>query len=164
MKAISVFDHHSVFVERTVPSILFSRLLSEMGQLLGIPDLTPSSEGVCQLAFDGRHLVQIVDIGVRDHILLSCPVGPGKITAEQAFLVASSNFMQAAGGAVACVAPDGRLMLQLGISRALCQGSTLLSAIEALLNNVETWQVKLSRATLPAHDFRHTMAFTMSPM
>lgn len=129
-----------------MPSLSFSRLLSELGQLLGIPTLAPSSEGLCQLAFDGRHLLQIVWVRGREHILLSCPIGSSGITAEQALLAASSNFMQAAGGAVACAAPDGRLMLQLGVSMGSCEASTLMSAIEGLLDQVESWEVKLSRA------------------
>jgi hypothetical protein len=127
-----------------VSSSSFSNLLSEVGQLLGIPALAPSTDGICQLAFDGRHLLQIVYVGVRDQILLSCPVGPSQITAEQALLAANNNFMQAAGGAVACAAPDGRLVLQFGIVGGACQANTLLLAIESLLDQVETWEVKLS--------------------
>ena len=63
-------------------------------------------------------------------------------------LVASCNFMQAAGGAVACAAPDGRLMLQFGVSHAVCEANSLLSGIEALLNQVETWEINLSRVPL----------------
>lgn len=144
-----------------MPSLSFSRLLSDIGQLLGIPSLAPSSEGVCRLAFDGRHLVDIVDVVGREHILVSCPVGPSKVTAEQAMLVASSNFMQAAGGAVACAAPDGRLMLQLGVSHALCEADTLLSAIESLLNQVETWEVNLSRVSSSRDSSRRDMAARM---
>lgn len=144
-----------------MPSLSFLRLLSDVGQLLGIPSLAPSSDGVCRLAFDGRHLVDIVDVAGRDHILVSCPIGPSKITAEQAMLVASSNFMQAAGGAVACAAPDGRLMLQFGVARAECEASSLLSAIEALLNQVETWEINLSRVPVSADSQRRDMGARM---
>lgn len=144
-----------------MPSLSFSRLLSEVGQVLGIPALAPSNEDVCQLAFDGRHLLQIVYIGARDHILLSCPVGPSKITAEQALLAASSNFMQAAGGAVACAAPDGRLVLQAGVLSGSCQARTLLSAIEGLLEQVETWEVKLARACPPLDVSKTNMSFQL---
>lgn len=140
-----------------MPSLSFSRLLSEVGQLLGIPTLAPSSEGVCQLAFDNRHLLQIVYVGGRGQILLSCPIGSNNITPEQAMLVARSNFMQAAGGAVACAAPDGRLMLQFGVASDSCQASTLLSAIEVLLDEVETWEVRLSRTFPPVNPKRRDM-------
>lgn len=134
-----------------MPSLSFSHLLSDVGRLLGIPSLAPSSEGMCQLAFDARHRVDIVNVTEREHVLVSCSVGPDKLTAEQAVLVACSNFTQAAGGVVACAAPDGRLTLQFGISYAVCQADTLLSAIEALLHQVETWEVNLS-CSAPAND------------
>lgn len=141
-------------LERTVPSLSFSRLLSDIGQSLGMPSLAPSRDGVCQLAFDGRHLVDIVNVADREHILVSCSVGPGKVTAEQAMLVACSNFMQAAGGTVACTAPDGRLMLQMGVSYTACQANTLLTAIEGLLNQVETWEISLSRGAFVRDSLR----------
>lgn len=131
-----------------MPSLSFSRLLSDVGQLLGIPSLAPSSEGMCQLAFDARHRVDIVNVADREHVLVSCSVGPGKLTAEQAMLVACGNFMQTAGGVVACAAPDGRLTLQFGVAHAVCQADTLLSRIEALLQQVETWEINLSRSDL----------------
>jgi len=134
------------FHEHNVSSASFSNLLSEVGQLLGIPSLVPNTDEICQLAFDGRHLLQIVYVGARDQIVLSCPVGASKITADQALLAASSNFMQAAGGAVACASPDGRLVLQFGLLGAGCQAPTLISAIESLLDQVETWEMRLVRA------------------
>lgn len=150
-----------VFIEHIVPSLLFKRLLSEVGQLLGIPTLAPGNEEVCQLAFDGRHLLQIVHVEGRDHILLSCPVGSGEITAEQAIFAASSNFMQAAGGAVACAAPDGRLVLQFGMPTESCQASTLLSAMERLLDEVEGWETKLSSSSARSDVMRHDMALQL---
>ena len=110
-----------------------------------MPALAPGDDGVCQLVFDGRHVVTIVNFRARDHILLSCAVSSSGITAALAMLMASSNFMQAAGGTVACMAPDGRLILQLGVPQADCQAAGLLSAIECLLDQVETWESNLSR-------------------
>ena len=131
----------------------FLNLVSEVGLLLGIPALSPGNDDVCQLAFDNRHLLQIVYVRARNQILLSCPVGPSKITAEQALLAASNNFMQAAGGAVACATPDGRLVLQVGMSEKFCQASTLVSTIESLLDQVEAWEVKLTRMTYSQERF-----------
>ncbi|MVW78564.1 Tir chaperone family protein [Bordetella sp. 02P26C-1] len=137
-------NFHLCYVELIVPSLSFTQLLSDLGQKLGIPSLTPTVEGMCQLAIDGRHLLQIVDVSRRGLILLSCPVGPSTVTPELAVLMARSNFMQAAGGAVACTAPDGRLLLQLGVAGS-CPPETVLSAIESLIDEVEKWEVSLSR-------------------
>lgn len=129
-----------------MPNSSFAYLLSDVGQLLGMPALAPGDDGVCQLVFDSRHVVTIVNFRARGYILLSCAVSSSGITAAQAMLMASSNFMQAAGGTVACTAPDGRLTLQLGVPQADCQATRLLSAIECLLDQVEIWESNLSRA------------------
>lgn len=128
---------------------LFARILSELGQTLGIPALAPAEGGLCQLAFDGRHLVQLMEHGARGQILLSCAVG-GKMDGALALLAAQSNFMQAGGGVVACAAPDGRLHLQLGVARADCRADTLMAAIDALLGQVEAWEKRSARADADA--------------
>ncbi|WYX20048.1 CesT family type III secretion system chaperone [Achromobacter xylosoxidans] len=118
----------------------FAQALSELGQALGIPALAPAEGGLCQLAFDGRHLVQLLAHGARGQILLSCAVGGGKMDGAQALLAAQGNFLQAGGGVVACAAPDGRMHLQLGVPREQCNAQALLAAIDALLNQVEAWE------------------------
>ncbi|MDF3850729.1 type III secretion system chaperone [Achromobacter denitrificans] len=139
---------------------LFVRMLSELGQMLGIPALAPSEGGLCQLAFDGRHLVQIVEHGARAQILLSCAVG-GKMDGAQALLAAQANFMQAGGGVVACAAPDGRMHLQLGVAREACRADTLMAAIDALLVQVETWEKRSARAEPDVDALRRNPAFMM---
>lgn len=123
----------------------FATLLAEIGQTLGIAGLAPGQGDMCQLAFDGRHVVQIIAVGGRGHVLISCQVGAAVMDPAQAMLATRSNFMQAAGGAIACAAPDGRLHLQLSMPRTECRAATLVSAIEALLNQVEVWEARLAR-------------------
>lgn len=141
------------YVELIVPSLSFPHLLSDVGRILGIPSLAAGRDGTCQLAIDGRHLLQIVYVGRRDRVLLSCPVGPSRVTPDQALIAARSNFMQAAGGAVACVAPDGRLTLQFGVELS-SSPETVLSAIESLVNEVEKWEVALSRSPVASRPRR----------
>ncbi|OMG76822.1 hypothetical protein BIZ92_17070 [Achromobacter xylosoxidans] len=124
----------------------FAQALSELGLALGIPALAPAEGGLCQLAFDGRHLVQLLAHGARGQILLSCAVGGGKMDGAQALLAAQGNFLQAGGGVVACAAPDGRMHLQLGVPREQCNAQALLAAIDALLNQVEAWEKRGARA------------------
>ncbi|MFJ3463715.1 CesT family type III secretion system chaperone [Achromobacter spanius] len=144
----------------TVSDPLFARILSELGQTLGIPALAPAEGGLCQLAFDGRHLVQLMDHGARAQILLSCGVG-GKMDNALAMLAAQSNFMQAGGGVVACAAPDGRMHLQLGVPRAECRANALLAAIDALLGQVEAWEKRCARAQPEVDALRRNPAFMM---
>ena len=120
----------------------FAQVLSELGQALGIPALAPAEGGLCQLAFDGRPLVQLM----RGQILLSCAVGGGRMDGALALLAAQGNFLQAGGGVVACAAPDGRMHLQLGLPREQCGADALLAAIDALLNQVEAWEKRAARA------------------
>jgi hypothetical protein len=124
----------------------FATLLAEIGQMLGIAGLVPSEGGICQLAFDGRHVVQIIAVDGRGHILISCQVGAVAMDSVQAMLAAQNNFMQVAGGIIACAAPNGRLHLQFSIPRTECRAPALMSAIEVLLNQVEIWEARLVRA------------------
>lgn len=139
----------------------FAQVLSELGQALGIPALAPAEGGLCQLAFDGRHLVQLMEHGARGQILLSCAVGGGRMDGAQALLAAQGNFLQAAGGVVACAAPDGRMHLQLGIAREQCGALALLAAIEALLDQVEAWEKRIARAAPQDDAPRRNPAFMM---
>ena len=130
---------------------LFAQLLADVGQLIGIPQLAASDDQACQLVFDGRHQVHIIDVPTRGHVLVSCAVGATNITSDQALEAARCNFMQAANGIIACASPrDGRLLLQFGRPRNEVSANDLLTAIEALLQQVEAWEVKHSRASLPA--------------
>lgn len=122
----------------------FSRLISELGEALGISGLAPSDEGVCQLVFDARHPVQLIAIHARGIVLLSCPVGLSKADAQQISLMVQANFMQAGAGAIICIGPDQRNYLQFGMPMLGTTTATdVLCAIELLLNQVETWEARL---------------------
>lgn len=139
----------------------FAQALSELGQALGIPALAPADGGLCQLAFDGRHLVQLMAHGARGQILLSCAVGGGMMDGAQALLAARANFLQAGGGVVACAAPDGRMHLQLAVPREQSGAQALLAAIDALLNQVEAWEQRAARADPDVDRARRNPAFMM---
>ncbi|MBV7485222.1 type III secretion system chaperone [Bordetella sp. BOR01] len=121
----------------------FERILSELGQLLGISSLAPTGDGLCQLVFDGSLAVQLVDMRAHRQVLLSCALDTGPANAAHAELMAKANFMQAGCGVVACLAPDGRAHLQLSIPLTECNGQALATALETLLNQAETWQMRL---------------------
>lgn len=123
----------------------FERLLSEFGQSLGIAGLEPSAEGLCQLVFDGCHVVQIVHMGARGQVLLSCFLGDGQVDAAQAGLMARANFLQAGCGAVVCQAPDGRPCMQVALPLSGCGAASLGVALEALLEQADRWRERLAR-------------------
>lgn len=117
----------------------FARLISELGQSLGIAGLAPSDDGLCQLVFDGRHVVQVVHVGARNQVLLSCRLADHGIDARQAERMARANFLQAGRGVVLCLAPDGRPYMQVAMDLAGCSAATLYPVLEALLDQAERW-------------------------
>lgn len=125
---------------------LFSDVLAELGEVLEISDLTPSDDGVCQLVFDAKHVVQLINIHARGQLLLSCQVGLGKADPQHILLMIQANFMQAGSGAIICIGPDERSYLQFGMPLlASTTASDVLCAIELLLNQVEAWDARLSQ-------------------
>ncbi|WP_394065612.1 type III secretion system chaperone [Alcaligenes sp. WGS1538] len=118
---------------------LFATLMADFGSALGIADLVPTADGVCQLMIDGRHMVNIVDASERDLVFLSCRLADHGIDDAQAVRMARANFLQAGRGVVLCVGPDGRPYMQLALERAACQAETLVAELEGLLDQVEAW-------------------------
>ena len=72
----------------------YARLIAELGQTLGIAGLAPSAEGICQLVFDGRQVVQVVHVGAHGLVLVSCRLADHLIDAPQAERMARANFTQ----------------------------------------------------------------------
>ena len=75
---------------------------------------------------------------------MSCPLDLPIPNAAQLAVIARSNFMQAAGGAVLCIAPDDRVCAQLGLPDQDCRPQRLLAAIEALLDEAQRWEIALA--------------------
>ncbi|MGB7483461.1 type III secretion system chaperone [Castellaniella ginsengisoli] len=117
----------------------YARVISDLGRALGMTGLAPSDEGICQLVFDGRQVVQIMPVGARGLVLLSCRLADHGIDARQADRMARANFMQAGHGVVLCVAPDGRPHMQVALKLAECTAETLCPALESLLDQAESW-------------------------
>lgn len=128
----------------------FVRLISELGQSLGIGGLAPSDEGICQLVFDGRHVVQLLHVGARDQVLLSCRLADHGIEARHAERMARANFLQAGRGVVLCLAPDGRPHMQVALELAGCGAATLCAALEALVDQAERWNDGTQRRAGPS--------------
>lgn len=127
----------------------FASLISELGQTLGIAGLAPV-DGLCELVIDGRHVVQIVHMGARDQVLLSCRLGNDHVDAAQAALMVRANFMQAGRGAVLCQSPDGKPCMQVALALSGCGAAMLYAALESLLDEAERWGERLTRESAPA--------------
>jgi hypothetical protein len=121
------------------------RIIADLGQALGMPGLA-AHNNVCELAIDGRHRVQLIVVGARRQLLMSCAVGPTRLEGRHAELMAQANFMQAGGGVVLCTAPDGRAHVQLAVPFEHAAPPSLISALEALLSQIDIWDERLNRA------------------
>jgi len=129
----------------------YARLIAELGQTLGIAGLAPSAEGICQLVFDGRQVVQVVYVGAHGLVLVSCRLADHGIDARQADRMARANFMQAGHGAVLCLAPDGRPHVQVALKLAECTAATLCPVLESLLDQADAWaRAQSDAAAAPA--------------
>ena len=142
-----------------MPDPTFARIVSEFGSSLGMGGLQPSAEGVCQLVFDGRHVLRLISMGARGQVLLSCLLGPASADAGQAELMAKANFMQAGRGAVLCVGPDGKPHIQLALPYVECAPGALMAAVEALLDQADRWNERLVREAAPASRLPAPMFF-----
>lgn len=117
----------------------FARLISDLGQILGIAGLAPSDEGICQMVFDGRHVVQAMHLPGNGLVLLSCRLSDHGVDAAQAERMARANFLQAGRGVVLCIGPDGRPCMQVAVDLSGCTADTLSRLLESLLDQAENW-------------------------
>jgi len=117
----------------------FARLLADLGRSLGIDGLAPTQDGICQLVFDGRHVVQLVHLAARDRVLISCRLADHGIDGRQADRMARANFLQAGHGAVLCAAPDGLPHMQAALELDGCTAAILGPVLESLLDQAESW-------------------------
>ncbi|KAB0607346.1 type III secretion system chaperone [Castellaniella defragrans] len=140
----------------------YAHLIAELGLALGIAGLAPSDEGICQLVFDGRQVVQLVHVGARGLVLLSCRLADHGIDARQAERMARANFLQAGRGVVLCAAPDGRPHMQVAQELAGCTAATLCAALESLLDQAESWSRAQARTADPASGGRDPAFFLQS--
>ncbi|MFC4297765.1 type III secretion system chaperone [Castellaniella hirudinis] len=128
----------------------YVRLIAELGSTLGIAGLAPSAEGICQLVFDGRQVVQVVHVGAHGLVLVSCQMADHGIDARQADRMVRANFMQAGHGAVLCLAPDGRPHMQVALKLAECTAATLCPVLESLLDQADAWaQASVAATDVP---------------
>ncbi|WP_167784697.1 type III secretion system chaperone [Ramlibacter rhizophilus] len=130
------------------------RLLSDLGQLIGLPQLKADEEGLCQLLFGRAWLVTLVAHEPAGRIFLHCPFGTPD-TAEQVDATALRMLLQAsflghgAGGGTLALGPDGRLCLQRELLMVRLDGRQVLEEIERLVAAAQAWALRLAEAPAP---------------
>lgn len=127
-----------------MPATNPSKLVAELGNLIGIPALAITAQGTCELMFDRSHLVTLVFVPALDKLVVSCPCRNPRAEPGQAALWAlRANFMGCGtcGGSFA-LGSDDRLHLQFQLPLAHLSAELVMSTIENLLNGVESWAAR----------------------
>lgn len=122
------------------------KIFSDIGDLLGISNLSLMDDGTCQLMFDGQYIVSLVVVPSLRDLVITCPCSRAALFDSQVALRAlRANFMVAnlAGGSLA-LGPDDRLHMQIHMPIQALTAESVLEAIERLLNGVEKWQLQTS--------------------
>jgi len=122
-----------------------SKPIAELSRMIGIPDLTLAHDGSCQLLFDRTHLVTLVVVPALNKLVLSCPCPTkGLDPTRLAHLALRANFMGCgSAGASFALGPDDRMHLQCQLPLPALTSDGLMSAIEGLLNSIDSWSVRL---------------------
>lgn len=130
-----------------------AKLIADFGRMIGIPNLSFSANGSCQLLFDKVHLVNVVMVPALEKLVLSCRCASDQIDAcRLAHLALRANFMgYGSAGASLSLGPDDHLHLQCQLPLQHLSPEALMTSVEGLLNGVENWNARLRPvpATLP---------------
>lgn len=123
-------------------------VFQDLGQALGLPQLKPDAQGLCQLVFDGRWLVTFAHLAAMGRMVLSCPIGPAHaIGPDTQTAMLRAGFMgQGCGGGQLVIAPDGRPHVQMHLGQGETTPAMVTAALENLLTQAETWSERLSRS------------------
>ena len=127
-----------------------AELLAYLAGHLGMPGLRLDVAGCCQLAFDQRWLVSIIDQGAFGRIALHCPISAvhsaSALTSSAMLAMLQANFMgRGTGRCYLAVNPEGRVCLVLDLALTETDASVLVNALEQLLMQAETWCEWLER-------------------
>ncbi len=122
-------------------------LIAALGEAIGIPALRPDAQGCCRLLFDGDRAVEIRCASAQGRWLLSCALRGQRADAAAQQLLMQANHMGAGfGGGWAGTDAQGLAVLHLPLPMAEASASSLLQAIELLLNHAERWERRLQDA------------------
>ena len=130
--------------------------LADLGERMGMPGLRLDGAGACQLLFDQRWLVTLLDVPSHAGIALNCPVTTAAEgsrlggEAMRAMLQASFHGLGGVGTTLA-MGPDERPYLQRLVPVTGSAAADVQRAIELLLDQAETWSARLARPEPASH-------------
>lgn len=138
-----------------MPDDSVSSLIAALGLAIGIPALRPDGQGCCRLLFDGDRAVELRCASAQGRWLLSCTLRGRTVDGEGLRVLMQGNHMGAGyGGGWAGVDEQGFAVMHLPLAMTDASASTLLGAIELLLDHVERWEQRLQEASPPPATMR----------
>lgn len=125
-------------------------LISGMGASLHMPDLRLDAMRTCQLVFDQRWVVTLVEDPTRGRCTFNCPLGPAghtvSLSSSALYGMLQANFMgQGLAGCVLSIAQDDRAYIQVAVPLQDCTTQAMLNALELMLNQAEAWSERLTQ-------------------
>lgn len=145
-----------------MPTTDVDGIFADLGQRLGMPSLAPAADGSCQLVFDQRHLVRLAVVPAQRAVVAGCVIGQQAPSAACLRNLLRANHLRGGeGDCMFSLGPDGKAYAQCAVTFEACGGGGLLSAIEALLNQVEAWESRLTQGEAAA-DMRPSVPFMIN--
>ncbi|MEC4720744.1 type III secretion system chaperone [Noviherbaspirillum sp. CPCC 100848] len=136
------------------------KIITELGQLLGMPGLGFSGRGNCELVFDG-HLAVSISPASGNSLMLASMVErgvPGPDAGKLEALMRGNHLWQATAGATLSMSEDRSVWLLRELNAEALHAQQLLNAVEQHVNTLEQWMTRL-RAAEPAAAPHHSLAF-----
>jgi hypothetical protein len=126
-----------------------TRLLSELGSILGMPALAPEADGGCRLRID-EFVVDLRLDEAGERLLLEAVVGellPGGGEGALITLLGANRVAAADGGPVFALAADARqVLLAQSLAASALTGDDLAAWIGRLIDTAEAWRPALDGA------------------
>lgn len=117
-----------------------TRLIADLGQRVGIPQLRPDAHGCCRLMFDGDQIVDLQPVPAQGRWLVSCTIRQHRPDDQAVRLLMQGNYLGAGlGGGWASLDPKGCAAVHLPLAFHEASVDALLQVVELVLQHAERW-------------------------
>lgn len=121
----------------------YKRLLKELGQVVGLPDLVPDKDNYCCLGFDDKIITHLQYNEENDVLMLFAQLGTideDKAVEIYPRILKANLFWQGTGGATIGVDDETReVLMSYQIAMRLLDSAKFQELLEAFINTAELW-------------------------
>lgn len=127
-------------------------LMTELGRLIGMPNLQLDDSGLCELVIDDQWCITIAHHRSRNCLFLHCVICPAdimeKLERSALLMMLKGNFPgNGPDGIVFAIDPGGHAGLQLEVPLGACPDGAMLQAVDRVLREAEAWSARLAVST-----------------